>query len=204
MPKLIIIAVGLAFALIGYKRAWYPTWAFLFNILISIYTSIMIVPQIIDKVSSISLYLGNFSHSVLLLISAVIIFAVMHFLSFKLFISGYVISFPTILNTVGSAFLGFLTGSVIAGFLLFLISITPALADNPAIKSATQVDHTTKRVNTVVLAACNFVHNISLQPCPTAVDKQMEKILTDWNKPVSPADTNAIFNILPVEPQSAE
>ena len=179
MPKLIIIIVGLVFALIGYRKTWYPSWAFLFNILISIYTSIMITPQIVDKISFIRVYLSNFSYSAFILISAVIIFAVLQLLSFKFFTAVYVISFPKILNSAGAAVLGFLTGSVIAGFLFFLINITP-LSDFSAVKSFAQDRQTPDKVNNVVLTTCNFVHNISLQPSPTAIDKQMEKILTDW------------------------
>ena len=70
MFKLIIIVVALVFALIGYRKAWYPSWAFLFNILISIYASIMITPQIVDKISFIRVYLSNFSYSAFILISA--------------------------------------------------------------------------------------------------------------------------------------
>jgi hypothetical protein len=100
------------------------------------------------------------------------------------------VSFPKILNGIGAAALGFLTGSVIAGFLLFLISITP-LSDNSVVKFAIKGGQTPKTINTVVLSSCNFVHNISLQPDPTAIDKQTDKILTDWRKPVVKADSNS-------------
>ena len=190
MSKLIIIAVGLVFALIGYRKAWYPSWAFSFNILVSVYTSIMITPQIVDNVPFIRVYLSNFSYSVFALISAAVVFAAMQLLTFKFFTSAYVISFPKILNTIGSAILGFLTGCVITGFLFFLINITP-LSDFSAVRSFTQDRKISGRTNNVMLTACNFVHNISLQPCPTAIDKQMEKILADWKKPVPKADSNS-------------
>jgi hypothetical protein len=182
MFKWIIIVIGLVFALIGYKKTWYPSWALLFNILVSVYTSIMITPQIVDASPVIGKYLGSFAYSVFILTNAAIIFAVMRFLAFKFFISGHVISFPRILNTAGSAVLGFLTGSIIAGFLLFLITITP-LFDFSVVKSFMQNKQTPDKVNTVMLTACNFIHNISLQPCPTAIEKQMEKILADWQGP---------------------
>ena len=193
MPKLIIIAVGLVFALIGYKKTWYPSWALLFNILISVYTSIMITPQIVDNVPFIRVYLSSFSYSAFALTSAVIIFAVMQLLTFKFFTSVYVISFPKLLNTIGSAVLGFLTGSVIAGFLFFLINITP-LSDFPAVRSFTQDRQISDKTNNVMLTTCNFVHNISLQPDPTAIDGQIDKILTDWKKPVPKADSSSPAN----------
>ena len=195
MPKLIIIVVGLVFALIGYKKTWYPSWAFSLNILISVYISIMITPQLVDKFPDIRNHLGNFSYSASILFGAVVIFAVMQLLTFKFFTSVYVISFPKILNTAGSAVLGFLTGSVIAGFLLFLITITP-LSDFSAVKSFMQNKQTPDKVNTVMLTACNFVHNISLQPSPTAIDRQIEKILADWRKPLVKTDPNSPPNTI--------
>jgi hypothetical protein len=204
MPKLIIIAVALVFAFLGYRKTFYPSWAFLFNILVSVYTSIMITPQIVDKVPFIRVYLGSFSYSAFILISAVIIFVVMHFLSFKFFTAVYIVTFPKIFNSAGAAVLGFLTGLAISGFLLFLVTITP-LSDFPAVKFLAQNSQTADGTNTVVLTTCNFVHGISLQPSPTAIDKQMEKILTGWQKPVVKADSSSpADDTFPIKPRLDE
>ncbi len=203
MPKLIIIAVGLVFAFLGYRKTFYPSWAFLFNILVSVYTSIMTAPQIVDKFPVIRSYLGNFSYSVFVLTMAVIIFVVMHLLSFRFFTAVYVVSFPKILNSAGAAVVGFLAGSVIAGFLFFLINITP-LSDFPAVKFLAQGRQSPDQVNSVVLESCNFVHDISLQPSPTAIDSQMEKILTDWRKPVVRTDSVKPSGPAPLQSQPEE
>jgi hypothetical protein len=203
MPKLIIIAVGLVFAWIGYRKTWYPSWAFLFNILVSIYTSIMITPQIVDKISFVRAYLGNFSYSAGIFTIAVVIFVVMQLLSFRFFTSVFCVSFPKILNGAGAAVLGFLTGLAIAGFLLFLITITP-LSDNSSVKFLTQPAQGLDRANTIVLTTCNFVHDISLQPSPTAIDRQMETILIYWRKPMAGPNTVSPSNIAPVNPWPAE
>lgn len=200
MPKLIIIVVGLVFVFIGYRKTWYPSWALLFNVLISVYTGIMTAPQIVDKFPVIRSYLGNFSYSVFVLTMAVIIFVVMHLLSFKFFTAVYVVSFPKILNSAGAAVVGFLAGSVIAGFLVFLINITP-LSDFPAVKFLAQGRQSPDQVNSVVLDSCNFVHALSLQPSPTAIDSQMEKILTGWRRPLTEKHSE---NPLSSEPNKAE
>jgi len=184
MPKLIIIAIGLVFACIGYRKAWYPTWALLFNVLISVYVSIMTAPQIVDKIPDIRNYLDNYSYAAFVLIAAACFFALLQLLSFRFFTGVYVVSLPKILNSAGAAALGFLTGTIVAGFLLFLIAITP-LSDYSAVKFFAQGGQAPDRANGVVLSSCNVVHDISLQPDPLAIDSQMEKILTNWRRPLT-------------------
>jgi uncharacterized membrane protein required for colicin V production len=187
MFKLIIIAAALVFAFIGYRKTFYPGWAVLFNLLIAVYISIMSAPQIVDKFPAVRNYLGNFSYSTGIFVIAVIIFAVLQSFAFRFFTAVCVVSFPKLLNSLGAAVLGFLTGSVIAGFLFFLINITP-LADYSTVRSFTQDKQTPDRANGVVLVSCDFIHNISLQPDPIGVDKQLENILANWRKPVTGAN----------------
>src|SRR4030042_4666713 len=137
MFKLIIIIVGLAFAFFGYKKTLYSTWAFLFNILVSIYISIMTAPQIVDKVPYIREHLNDFAYSATILAEAVIIFAVIQFLSCRLLTSVYCVSFPKIFNSVGAAVLGFAAGLVLTGFFLFLLTIIPS-DDYPAVHVVAQ------------------------------------------------------------------
>jgi hypothetical protein len=201
VPKLIILAVGLVFAFIGYKKTWYPSWALLFNILISVYASIMTAPQVVDKFPAVRSYLGNFSYAVFILIMATCFFVVMQLLAFRFFTAVYIVSFSKILNNVGSAVLGFLTGAVAAGFLLFLITVTP-LTGNSAVRFFTQPGRAVDKADSVVLGSCNFVHALSLQPNPKAIGDQMEKILTDWGHPVTTADTAK--STVSSEPNKAE
>lgn len=200
MPKLIIIVVGLVFVFIGYRKTWYPRWALLFNVLISVYTGIMTAPQIVDKFPVIRNYLGDFSYSAGILTIAIVFFIVIQFLAFKFFTAVYVVSFPKILNSAGAAVVGFLAGSVIAGFLFFLINITP-LSDFSAVKFLAQGRQFPDQVNSVVLESCNFVHALSLQPDPKGVTGQMEKILTDWRRPLTEKHSE---NPLSSEPNKAE
>lgn len=179
MPKLVIIIVGLVFALIGYKKTWYPGWALLFNLFISIYLGIMTAPQVVDKFPAIRDCLGDYSYATFILLMVFGVFTVLQLITFRFFTVVYVVSFPKILNSVGAAVLGFLTGAAAAGFLLFLVTITP-LSDFSAVKFVVQDSQVPGRVNYALLGSCNFVHDISLQADPTAVDKQMEKILTGW------------------------
>ncbi len=202
MPNLIVLVVGLVFALVGYRKTWYPCWTYLFNLLIAAYVSIMITPQVVDAVPLIRNYLGNYSYAVFALTVAVVIFVVMSLFSFRFFTSASAVSFPKILDSVGAAMLGFFSGAVIAGFLLSVVSITP-LSDYSFVRSVTQGRRADAGVNCAVLTSCNIVHDISLQPVPDAVEKQLELIMNGWNPsvrkpkvitapPAAPPDSNTI------------
>lgn len=182
MFKLIIIIVGLIFAFFCYRKTWYSSWAFLFNILISIYISIMTAPQIIDKIPYIREHIGNFAYSAGILAEAVIVFTVIQFLSYKLLTSVYCISFPKIFNTVGAAVLGFVAGMVLAGFSLFLTTIAP-LDDYPAVESLVQTSQAPDKAGGVVRDSCIFIHNVSSHAHPVGVDRQMGKIASGWKGP---------------------
>ncbi|MGA2916099.1 MAG: CvpA family protein [Sedimentisphaerales bacterium] len=200
MPNLIIIAVGLVFALIGYRKTWYPSWTCLFNLLIAVYVSIMIAPQVVDKIPLIRSYLDDYSYAVFALAVAVVIFVVMNLFSFRYFTSASTVPFPKILDSVGAAVLGFLTGSLIVGFLLFLITITP-LSHYSFVKSVAQGKQPDACGNYVVIASCSLVHDISLQPIPDAIEKQLELIINGWNESVGKAkDTNNLPDSNTIEP----
>jgi len=178
-----MIIIGLVFALLCYKKTWYPSWAFLFNILISIYIGIMTAPQIVDKIPFIRERLNDFAYSAGILAVAVIIFIVVQFLSVRFLIAGHRASFPKILNSIGAAVLGFVAGLIITGFLFFLINITP-LPNWPAVdRFFAQHDRNSEKASSFVLGPCNFVHSISFHAQTVGVEKQMEKILTDWKSP---------------------
>lgn len=183
MPNLIIIIFGLIFALIGYRRAWYAGWPCLFNLLIAVYLSIMITPQVVDKIPIIREYLADYSYAAFAFLTAIIIFVILDLFSFRFFTSASTVPFPKIVDGAGAAILGFFTGSVIAGFLLFLITITP-LSNYSFVKSFCLERRTASCCNCAVLTSCNFIHDVSLQPDPEAVAKQMELITDGWNASV--------------------
>ncbi|MBN1787309.1 MAG: hypothetical protein JW806_02835 [Sedimentisphaerales bacterium] len=196
----LMILVGLIFALLGYKKAWYPSWAFLFNILISVYISIMAVPQIVDNIPDIRKYLGDFSYAAGMFTAAVVIFAVTHFLTVRFLISGYRASFPKLFNIAGAAVLGFFAGLILAGFLLFLVTILP-LEDCPAAEYLTKIDQTSTEPGIVVRHSCNVIHSLSFHAYTVGVDRQISKIRDDWRGPEikpEPADPNSDPNSIEV------
>jgi hypothetical protein len=150
----------------------------------------MTAPQIVDKIPSIREYLNDFSYSAGILAVAVIVFVVVQFLSTRFLIAGYRVSFPKILNSAGAAVLNFVAGLALAGFLLFLVTIIP-LGDYPTAKFLAKISQTSDKADSVVRSSCNFIHNISFHAQTVGVDKQMEKILTDWESPETELDTKS-------------
>ncbi len=184
----LIIAVGLIFAIFGYKKTWYPSWAFLFNTLISIYIGIMTAPQIVDKIPFIREHLNDFAYSAGILAAAVIVFVIAQFLSSRFLTSACHVSFPKILDNAGAAVLNFAAGLVLAGFLLFLTTIIP-LGDYPTAKFLTKISQISDEAGVVVRSSCNFIHSVSFHASTIGVDRQMGKILTDWKSPETELDT---------------
>jgi hypothetical protein len=148
----------------------------------------MTAPQIVDKISDIREYLGDYAYSAGILTVAFIIFVVFQFLSYKFLTAVYSVSLPKILNSAGAAVLGFAAGLVLAGFLLFLVTIIPS-SDYPVVKSLKQINQSPDKAKAVVRSSCIFIHNISSHAHPIGVDKQMEKILTGWKSPKTEQDT---------------
>lgn len=181
MYKFIILIVALGFAWIGYKKTWYPAWAFLFNVIVAIYLGVMIAPQIVENLSIIQTYLGNFAYSGCILAIAAVFFIIAQLLTFRYLTAVYSVSFPLLLNSIGSAVVGFFIGAAIAGFVIFLVNISPP-AGSKFVGFFTGAKLSQEKANTVVYKTCNFVHSISLQQHPTSVSEQMEKIFGNWRK----------------------
>ncbi|MBN1787311.1 MAG: hypothetical protein JW806_02845 [Sedimentisphaerales bacterium] len=180
MVKLIVVIIGFVFAFLGYKKAWYPSWAFLFNILVSLYIGIMTAPQIVDKIPVIRQYIGDYSYSAGILVLTAIVFAIVQFLSVRFLITGYRASFPKIVNIAGAAFLGFMAGLTIGGFLFFLIYITPLPKYQVVGKFLAADDPNSPQGSSFVRSRCNFIHGVSLHAQTIGVEKQINKILTGW------------------------
>ena len=125
------ILVGGAFAWLTIKRGFYETWALVFNIVISIYLAVFLGPVIADVVPSAgdTLY-GN---ALTMLATAIGSFLILHVISYTFLTGQFAISFPKIFDTLGTGFLGFLTGFLVWSFVGLLIYTTP-ISQQPIVK----------------------------------------------------------------------
>lgn len=193
MYKVIILIIAVGFALLGYKKTLYPVWAFVFNVIVAVYLGVMTGPQMVDKFGIFRLYIGNFAYTGCILAIAVIYFLIAQLLTFRFFTVVFCVSFPAMLNKIGAAVLGFFAGAAIAGFVLFLINVSP-LANSSAVSFLSGGKLSPQKANAVVYKTCNFVHDISLQPCPTSIAKQLEKIFADWRQVKTKTDSNGVLD----------
>ena len=144
-------------AVVGYKKSFFPMWALLFNLAISIYISSMLSPTLAENIVMLKNG-GPYSYILCVFSVALISFVIIHGLAVKFLIGTYCVSFPPVLNTFGGAIAGFFTGCLVVSFILFLITAASMAknfsADDPCASAAAAP----------VMSACKTISHLSLQP----------------------------------------
>ena len=125
------ILVGGAFAWFAIKRGFYETWALVFNIVIAIYLAVFLGPVIADVVPAVRDTAYN--NALTMLATAIGSFLILHGISYTFLTGQFSISFPKIFDTLGTGFLGFLTGFLVWSFVSLVICITP-ISQNSFVK----------------------------------------------------------------------
>ena len=174
MIILVAIVVGVVFAVVGIRKGFFSTWAILFNILISIYLSIMITPVLVDRI----LFLGRTSYHVAgcVVVVGIVFFAILHTIASSFLTETFEVSFPKLFNSAAAAILGFLTGYLLLNFVLFAICITP-VSQQPIMKIFCGDDALGSVTMPAVRGACNFVNKVSLQRYEDGPKKAAELLL---------------------------
>ena len=175
MTLIITIITGVVFALLGMKKTFYPMWAHLFNVLLAIYLAVMLTPTVMEKFEIFSSF-GSYSLAICLLSIAAAVFVVAGLLTFRFLTAVYCVSFPPILNNVGAAVLGFLTGFIAANFIIFVITITP-ISGNPSLEKFSDAAKASSEVNSYIISTCNVINKLSLQCDEKAAQKAVEYII---------------------------
>jgi len=150
------ILVGGIFAYLAVKIGFYETWAMLFNIVVSIYLAVFLGPVIADIPAA-----DVWFSSVLAMVSIAIgAFLILHCISYTFLTGQFSVSFPTIFNTLGAGFLGFLAGFLVWSFISLLIYITPA-SENAFVKGV-GFDRQSQQTNISYMCWwCNLVNNVA-------------------------------------------
>ncbi|MHC4624010.1 MAG: hypothetical protein ACYS4W_08920 [Planctomycetota bacterium] len=117
------ILTGGLIAWVAVRIGFYETWTLLFNIIITVYLSIFIGPMLVDVIPGAA---GTPYSKVLTMAStAIVSFLILHCISYTFFTGQISISLPSLFNSLGAAFLGFLAGYLVWSFLVLLFCITP-------------------------------------------------------------------------------
>ena len=118
------ILIGGLFVWLAVKLGFYDAWALLFNILIAVYTAVLMTPTAIDMIPTA----GDtaYGNALTLMALALATFFILHGIS-HIFITGqFNINFPKVFDILGAGVIGFLAGLLIWSFAALLISATPA------------------------------------------------------------------------------
>jgi ABC-type xylose transport system permease subunit len=116
------ILVGWLFAYFAIKKGFYEIWALGFNIIISIYLTVLLGPVISDIIPT-----GTTAYGKVLMMLATVAacFLILHGISYTFITSQFSISMPKIVDVVGAGLLGFLIGFLVWSFVSLLVMTTP-------------------------------------------------------------------------------
>ncbi|MHC4657548.1 MAG: CvpA family protein [Planctomycetota bacterium] len=187
------ILVGGLFAWLAFKMGLYETWAMLFNIVISIYLAVFLVPVIMEIFPAAG---GTAYSNVLAMITtAVGAFLILHGICYTFVIGQLNMSFPRTLDTLGAGFLGFLAGFLVWSFVTILVCMTP-LSQNKILRGLDFSGQSLQTNISYVCRWCNLVHKAaafedSVITSEEAVRGLMEgakkEFLDEPNEPNKPA-----------------
>ncbi|TFG47513.1 MAG: hypothetical protein E4H40_06330, partial [Candidatus Brocadiia bacterium] len=157
MLFLLTIIIGAIFAAIGRKKGFVNVWTMLFNLLITIYLSVMLSPTIIGYIPVLDT--SCYYHALCILVVALFVFTSTHILVGMYFSGVFYVPLPKIFNGLVAGILGFFLGFLASSFIFFMFGITP-LAGHPTVKNLTG-DASFDQINSTLLSATRSVNGLS-------------------------------------------
>lgn len=169
----ILIAVGFAYS--AFKLGFYHAWTMLFNVVIAVYLGIRLGPVIEEFVPMGGRYSGTLS----LLAAGLVPFLILHAISYAFLLGQFEVTFPRILNRLGSGLLGFLAGFLIWSFASLIVCTTP-FPDKPYVK---EIGFRETKIQSYLVWWCNVVDVIvSSSDGEQSPDKAVRELLTKADK----------------------
>jgi hypothetical protein len=165
------IAMGVVFAICGYRWGFYTIWAMLFNFLISIYLGVMLSPTVAGFMPTLfpagtRQSEGNFWYVYAAIVAGVALasFIVLQITATTYFTGTFNISLPKLVENLGAMFVGFVAGYVLWGFMCFLVLIMPASKDQPLLLKSFTADQQSKELSMPTISkVTNTINAVSLQ-----------------------------------------
>jgi hypothetical protein len=172
----LLIAVGFAYSAI--KLGFYQAWTMLFNVVIAVYLGIKLGPMVEEFVPMQSQYCGTLA----VLAVGVGTFLILHGISYTFLLGQFEVTFPRVVNTLGSGLVGFLAGFLIWSYASVVICTAP-FSDNDFVRGigfdARQLE--TAKVQPYLVWWCNFVDKfVSTGQGHTGTEETIKDLL---NKP---------------------
>lgn len=156
----IMVLVGILFAVAMIRKGFFITWVTLFNIIVSIYLGVMLEATIIEKLPDVG-DLG-YHHAICLVVIAILSFTIMQTIAVTSLIGTYEVTFPQLVNSIGSGVLGFVSGYLVCGFVLFVLCVGQ-FSNIPFVEKICGQDGVSAVATGPVVKVCNFVAAASFQ-----------------------------------------
>lgn len=184
----IAIIAGLAGAFFGIKKqSFYAIWAILFNLMVSIYLSVMVARPIASLLGS-DIVGCDYYLAISVLLVAGVFFAVLQIIAVTFFTS-YGLQFSETFDKTGSAVLGFIIGFLTCSYIFFLICVMPVSKKN-FMGWLNGPEGVPKRTAiTPVVKTCNLIAKVSLQRYDEFkdADSLVKELIAPDKKPDQPA-----------------
>ena len=160
----VIIIFGVLIAFLLRNRSLYSNWTTAFNTAASIYLSVMLAPVMLGFLSAETSWKGYHCAGFILLAS-IILFVILEVIAaYVLVVEEVDISFPRIVEFVGSKLAGFVTGFCTAGLIVFLVTVVVMQYEyQPWMKFLRTADEPLRVSVASVERTCGVIHNVSLQ-----------------------------------------
>lgn len=183
MESLFAILLGGAFAYIGLKKKFFLMWSMLFNLFVSIFLGIMLLPLISRLTPDIGQN-GYFLSATMFVLTA------LFFFTLNFIVKMYVISsnsgvFPVIFDRIGAGCLGFLFGYIICCFVFFVLSVMP-IAKHPVMTNVFGKEGFGALSSRPVKKMCRLVGSASWQCYPDKSDKVINWLIMISEKQEEP------------------
>ena len=189
------ILVGGLFTWFAIKIGFYETWALVFNMVISIYIAVFLVPVILDLFPAA----GETSYANALALTAMAVgtFLILHGITYIFFTSQFRISLPKLFDLLFAGFLGFLAGFLVSSFVAVIITAMP-ISQNKYLNEI-GFNRESQQANISYIAWwCDLVNSVVSSPDNTATSKQVINTLLTHRQPE--AQNNTLERIDPNEP----
>jgi hypothetical protein len=172
MITMAAIAMGVVFAVCGYRWGFYTIWAMLFNLMISIYLGIMLSPTVAGFMptlfsAGVRQTEGNFWYVYAAIVAGVALtsFIILQITAMTYFTGTFNISLPKLLENLGAMFVGFAAGYILWGFLCFLVLIMPIKKEQSILFKSFTADPNSKEISMPTISkVTNTINTVSLQP----------------------------------------
>ncbi len=171
------ILIGAGFIYVGLKKGFLVMWAMLFNLIVSVYLSVMLVHVISKSTPDIGTN-GYFLAACLLVLGA-LFYAIFHIIIKVYVIGSNVIEFPVLFDRIGAGVLGFVFGYLACCFILFALGIMP-IAKHKFMTNVLRNDTLASLASGPVERACSFTGHATLQCYPVKSGE-----IIDWLTTVS-------------------